>query len=126
MDNIKIGLTGEKTAAVTETLTARYMGSGGLDVYATPAMIALMEAAAVAAVDPLLSEGKASVGTALEVKHLAATPLGQEVRARAEVTDVDGKRVTFNVQAWDEKQLIGEGKHTRYVIDIERFLERLE
>jgi predicted thioesterase len=118
-------LTGEQVTNVTEVLTAKHLGSGGIDVYATPAMIALMEAAAVAAVDHLLPQGKASVGVALDVKHLAATPLGHQVRARAEVTDVDGRRITFAVQAWDERELIGEGMHTRYVIDAARFLERV-
>ncbi|MBI5667801.1 MAG: thioesterase family protein [Chloroflexi bacterium] len=126
METIRPGLTGEKTTTVTEALTAQYLGSGGLLVYATPAMIALMEAAAVTAIDHLLPEGQASVGTALNVKHLAATPLSQMVRARAEVTGVDGRQVTFTVQAWDEQELIGEGTHTRFVIDVARFMERVE
>lgn len=126
MDPIKPGLTGEKTTTVTEALTAQHLGSGGLLVYATPAMIALMEAAAVAAIDHLLPSGQASVGTALDVKHLAATPLGQTVRARAEVTGVDGRQVMFTVQAWDEQKLIGEGTHMRFVIDVERFIERVQ
>lgn len=88
-------------------------------------MIALMEAAAVAAIDPHLPENQASVGTALDVRHLAATPLGGEVRARAEVTAVDGRRVTLRVEAWDAHERIGEGTHVRYVIDIERFIRRV-
>jgi predicted thioesterase len=126
MDTIQPGLTGEKTVTVTESLTAQHLGSGGLLVYATPAMIALMEAAAVTAIDHLLQEGQASVGTSLNVKHLAATPLGQTVRARAEVTAVEGRHVTFTVQAWDEHELIGEGTHTRVVIDVARFTERIQ
>jgi len=126
MENIQPGLTGERSVTVTEELTAQHLGSGGLMVYATPAMIALMEAAAVAAIDHLLPQGQASVGTALDVKHLAATPLGQTVRARAEVTGVEGRQVTFKVQAWDEQELIGEGTHTRFVIDVIRFTERLQ
>jgi predicted thioesterase len=94
-------------------------------VYATPAMVALMESAAVAAIEGLLPEGKTSVGIALDVRHLAATPPGQQVHARAEVIDVDGRKVTFKVQAWDERELIGEGTHTRFVIDVARFLERV-
>src|SRR5574341_1792421 len=89
-DMIQPGLAGEQVITVTPDLTARHLGSGGIEVYATPAMIALMEAAAVAAIDPLLPEGQASVGVAIEVEHLTATPLGQQVRARAEVTGVDG------------------------------------
>jgi predicted thioesterase len=126
MDSIKPGLVGEQTATVTEAQTAAHLGSGGVQVYATPAMIALMEYAAVAAIDPLLPEGQASVGTMLNVRHLAATPLGHQVRARAEVTGVEGRQVTFTVQAWDEAELIGEGTHTRFVIDVARFLQRVE
>jgi fluoroacetyl-CoA thioesterase len=124
MEYIRVGLTAEQSAAVTQDLLATSLGSGGVEVYATPAMIALIESAAVAAIDPLLPEGQASVGIALEVKHLAATPPGQQVRARAEVTGVNGRRVTFRVQAWDQQELIGEGIHTRYVIDVVRFMER--
>jgi predicted thioesterase len=126
MENIETGLTGERTATVIEELLATNLGSGGVEVYATPAMIALMESAAVAAIAPLLPEGQGSVGIALDVRHLAATPPGQQVRARAEVTAVDGRKVTFAVQAWDEHELIGEGTHTRYVIDVARFLARAE
>lgn len=126
MDSIRPGLIGEYQTPVTAALTARQMGSGSLEVYATPALVALMEAAAVAALDPLLPPGQTSVGTALEVRHLAATPPGMVVRARAEVTAVDGRRVTFAVHAWDERELIGEGAHIRVVVDAERFLSRLE
>ena len=126
MGEMRIGLKGEKETVVTAELTAQHMGSGGLAVYATPAMIALMEGAAVAALESSLSEGQSSVGIALDVKHLAATPLGLTVRAEAEVTAVDGKRVTFAVRAWDERELIGEGTHTRYIIDVARFMERVE
>jgi predicted thioesterase len=111
---------------VVDTLLATHLGSGSVEAYATPAMVALMEEAAVAAIDPLLPEGQASVGIALDVKHLAATPLGQQVRARAEVIGVSGRRVTFEVKAWDERDLIGEGTHTRYVIDTARFVERMQ
>ncbi len=125
MDAIHPGLSAEVTTTVTPDRTARHLGSGGIDVYATPAMVSLMESAAVKAIDPLLPEGQASVGVSLEIRHLAATPLGQTVRARAEVTGVEGRRVFFTVQAWDEAGLIGEGTHTRFVIDTARFLERL-
>lgn len=126
MDNIKPGLTGERTITVTQEMTAKHLGSGSIAVYATPAMIALMEYAAVAALDPLLPEGQASVGVEIAVKHLAATPLGHQVKARAEVTGVDERRVLFRVQAWDEQELIGEGTHTRVVIDMARFMRRVE
>jgi fluoroacetyl-CoA thioesterase len=125
LDNIKPGLVGEKSTTVTEALTAQHLASGGLNVYATPAMVALMEAAAVAAIDPLLGEGQASVGTDLNIRHLAATPIGRQVRARAEVTGVDGRHVKFTVQAWDETELIGQGTHTRFVIDVARFMKKV-
>ncbi len=126
MDNIQAGLAAERTGTVTESLLATRLGSGSVAVYATPAMVALMESAAVAAIEPLLPEGQASVGIALEVKHLAATPPGQQVRARAEVTEVDGRKVSFAVWAWDEQELIGEGVHTRYAIDVARFMQRVQ
>jgi predicted thioesterase len=126
MDNLKPGLVGEKSITVTPEVTARHLGSGGILVFSTPSMVALMEGAAVAAIDHVLAEGQASVGAEISVKHLAATPLGQQVRARAEVTGVDGRQVHFRLQAWDEQELIGEGTHTRFVIDMARFLKRIE
>ena len=126
MDNIQIGLAAERSETVTELLLATRLGSGSVEVYATPAMVALIESAAVAAIEPLLPEGQSSVGIALDVKHLAATPPGQQVRARAEVVKVDGRKVTFKVQAWDERELIGEGTHTRFVIDVARFMQRVQ
>jgi predicted thioesterase len=126
MQDIQLGLAGESATVVTDELLATRLGSGSVEVYATPAMVALMESAAVAALEPLLPEGQSSVGIALDVKHLAATPPGQQVRARAEVIDVDRRKVTFKVQAWDERELIGEGTHTRFVIDVARFLQRVQ
>lgn len=125
MDNIRIGLIGERSATVTSSLSAVEMGSGSLEVYATPAMIALMEGAAVAALAPCLAKNQSSVGVAVEVQHVAATPLGQRVRARAEVIAIEGRQVIFKVQAWDEKELIGEGLHRRVVIDVDRFMTRV-
>jgi fluoroacetyl-CoA thioesterase len=125
MDNIQAGLAAERSETVVESLLATRLGSGSVEVYATPAMVALMESAAVAAIEGLLPEGQSSVGIALNVRHLAATPPGQLVRARAEVVEVDGHKVTFRVQAWDEQELIGEGTHTRYVIDVARFMQRV-
>jgi predicted thioesterase len=120
-----IGATGEKTITVTENVTARAMGSGSLNVFATPAMIALMEAAACAAIEAHLAENQSSVGVEILVRHVAATPLGMQVRARAEVIEVDGRKITFTVQAWDDRELIGEGTHHRVLIDMERFMNRL-
>lgn len=125
MEAIQPGQRGERSVTVTEDLLATRFGSGSVQVYATPAMIALMEAAAIAALDPLLPAGQASVGTALEVQHRAATPLGDTVRALAEVIAVEGRRVTFRVQAWDSHELIGEGTHTRFIVDLARFMQRV-
>jgi predicted thioesterase len=126
VEKIQVGLLGEESTVVDRVRLATHLGSGSIEVYATPAMIALIESAAVAAIDPLLPDGQASVGIALEVKHLAATPPGHEVRAEARVTGVEGRKVLFQVQAWDEHELIGEGRHTRYVVDVERFVARVQ
>lgn len=126
MDAIKIGLVGEQSVVADQTRSARHLGSGGVDVFATPAMIQLMEGAAVAAIDHLLSDGQASVGVSVNIQHLAATPLGQTIRAEAKVTEISGKKVTFRVQAWDEYELIGEGEHVRFVIDLSRYTQRLK
>lgn len=123
---ITVGLSGTARTIVTEALSANYMGSGSLYVYATPAMIALMEAAAVNAIDSLLGAERTSVGIEIAVKHLSATPIGESVVAQATVTAVEGKRVTFHVQAWDDRELIGEGTHVRYIVDTERFMARVQ
>jgi fluoroacetyl-CoA thioesterase len=116
-----IGLTGEATTQVVTELTARHLGSGAVAVFATPEMVRLMERAAVNALKPYLAEGQQSVGTVVNVKHLAATPLGVTVTARAELVAVDGRRLTFKVSAQDETDLIGEGMHERALIDLARF-----
>nr|MBN1228826.1 thioesterase family protein [Anaerolineae bacterium] len=125
MAEIGPGVTGTKTIIVTDDLTASHLGSGEIGVFATPAMVALMEGAAVAALSPLLPAGQTSVGVAISTNHLAATPTGHQVRAEAVVTGVDGRKVMFQVKAWDEKELIGEGTHTRFLVDLDRFLERV-
>ena len=125
MAELTPGLVGEASVIVTEQLTASSHGSGLVPAYATPAMIALMENASVAAIQTHLSAGQTSVGTEVNVKHLAATPVGMRVRARAQVTSVEGRRVAFQVEAWDDKEKIGEGTHVRAVVDGARFAERL-
>jgi predicted thioesterase len=121
---LQIGLEGMKSETVTAANTAIAYGSGGVAVYATPAMIGLMEGACLSAVDPLLDEGTATVGTAINVSHLAATPLGMQVRAKAKLVDIAGKRLTFTVEAYDEKEKIGEGRHERYIIHLDKFLQK--
>jgi fluoroacetyl-CoA thioesterase len=105
------GLVGEIDTIVDRTQLASVLGSGSVDVFATPAMIALMEAAARACVDHLLAPGSVSVGTRIDVRHLAATPPGVRVRARAELLEVDGRRLVFHVTAADAAEVIGEGTH---------------
>src|SRR5690606_13182138 len=105
------GLTGEATTAVTSDNTALAMGSGTVDVFATPALAALMEAAAVSAVRAALEDGQTSVGVHLDVQHLAATPVGMTVRAEARLMTVEGRRLTFRVSAFDGVEQVGVGTH---------------
>ena len=121
---ITIGMKGEVATDVEKSDTALEVGSGSLLVYATPCMVALMEGAACEAIEAALPEGKTTVGTALSIKHLSATPVGMAVRAEAEVTAVDGNAITFNVTAYDEAGKIGEGTHNRYIVSTQRFLDK--
>jgi predicted thioesterase len=125
MREIKPGLVGESEEVVTEELTASALGSGLVPALATPAMIALMETASVSAIQECLQVGQTSVGIEVNVKHLAATPVAMQVRARAEVLSVDKQHVTFRVQAWDDKERIGEGTHVRAIVDEARFRKRI-
>jgi len=125
MGEIKIGVTGETTEVVTDNLTANALGSGLVPALATPAMIALMENASVSAIRDSLEIGETSVGIEVNVKHIAATPVGMQVRTRAEVLSVDGRRVTFRVEALEDKEKIGEGTHVRAIVDEVRFKERI-
>ncbi|MDR2370410.1 MAG: thioesterase family protein [Treponema sp.] len=120
----KPGLRGEKAETVNGENTAGSLGSGGLPVYATPAMIALMELTAASAVDPLLPRGWSTVGTELNVRHLSATLPGMEVRAEAELLEVDGRRLLFRVEAFDGAGKIGEGTHGRFIVENDRFLKK--
>jgi fluoroacetyl-CoA thioesterase len=120
-----LGLTGEATTIVVLENTAASVGAGGVEVFGTPMMIALMENAAWRAVANSLDEGDVTVGTAVNVRHLAATPLGQNVRAMAELIEIDGRRLVFKVEAYDEKQKIGDGQHERYIVNLERFKQRI-
>ena len=121
---IQTGLTCKKKITVTPEMTAAAMGSGALEVLATPSMIALMEGTAQEAVQSLLEHGQGTVGTRIDVRHLAATPVGMEVTCTAEVTEVDRRRIVFTVKAKDEKEVIGEGIHERFVIDNEKFFAK--
>ena len=123
---LTVGSVGEKREAVTPENTAIQYGSGCVPVYATPAMIGLMEGAAVEAVAAQLPAGMATVGTELKVRHMAATPVGLNVRATAELIEVDGRRLVFSVAAFDDKEQIGSGTHERFVIHVEKFLAKAE
>ncbi len=120
------GLRGEARVVVTEEDTAQHVRSGDVAVLATPRMIALMENASVKAVDHLLPPGQATVGSEIRVRHLAATPRGMEVTVRSELVEVEGRRLTFKAEAFDEREKIGEGTHIRFIIDLDRFREKVE
>lgn len=124
MDKLIIGIKGEAKITVTKNNTAVAYGSGGVEVFATPAMIGLMENAAANSVQIALSEGLSSVGTRVDIKHLAATPLGMVVRATSELIEIEGKRLVFKLEAFDEVDKVGEGTHERFVINLEKFMEK--
>jgi len=126
MDKISPGLSAEITLTVDESNTASKYGSGLVPVFATPAMVGMMEGAAVKALEGQLAEGQTTVGTHIDVRHLAATPVGMQVRARAELTAVDGRKLTFQIEAWDEVEKIGEATHERFVIDMGKFIARTQ
>ena len=118
---LEAGITGTSTVTVNEANTAKTMGSGTLDVFATPAMIALMEKTCWESVAAQLEEGSGTVGTLLEIRHNAPTPVGMEVRCESKLLEVDGRRLVFEVKAYDAKGLIGEGRHERFIINNEKF-----
>jgi fluoroacetyl-CoA thioesterase len=122
---LRTGMMGEAATLVVHENTAAAVGAGGVEVFATPMMIALMENAAWGAVADALDQGYVTVGTLVNVKHLGATPLGQRVRAKAELIEIDGRRLVFKVEAFDEQKQIGEGTHERYIVNLERFMQRL-
>ena len=121
---ISVGLKHTIHTPVKQSNTAKTMGSGTLDVFATPAMTAIMEEAAWRAVAPELEPGQSTVGIQMNVSHLDATPVGMKVRAEARVIEVEGRKVTFSVMAFDEKGLIGEGRHERFVVTDEKFMKK--
>ena len=122
---MELGLSYESSAVVAENNTAVALGSGDMAVFATPAMVALMENAAMLAVRDSLPEGSTTVGVEMQTAHIKASALGANIKASATLVEVDGRRLTFDVKAWDEKGTIGEGRHVRFVVDRERFLSKL-
>ena len=111
---------------VSEEMTASAMGSGDMEVLATPAMVALMENAAMLAVAPSLDDGYTTVGGYIEVSHLRPSKRGDKIKATASVTKIDGKKIEFNIQAFGNGELIGEGHHYRFIVERKKFLERLK
>ncbi len=118
------GMTAECTAVVTEKNTAAAVGSGSLEVYATPAMAALMEQAAAELVDRALDNEWTSVGTSLQIEHTAPTPLGMQVTARVRLMAVEGRRLSFSVEAFDEQEQIGHGQHQRVIVRRASFMQK--
>ena len=121
---MEIGIKGRVETVVDNSNTAKFVGSGELEVFATPNMIALMEQAAQASVAPHLEEGQGTVGTSLNVTHDAATPIGMKVWAESELIEIDRRRLVFDIKAYDECGLIGQGRHERFIINNEKFIAK--
>jgi predicted thioesterase len=126
LTQLRPGLVGAADLRVGVEHTAPSIGSGAIPVLGTPVMINLMEGAALAAVEHLLPAGHQSLGIHLDVRHIAATPIGMRVRATAELTNVDGRTLTFRVEARDEREVIGDGTHQRVVVNVARFDQRVQ
>jgi len=124
--SLRPGLIGAAEILVAEEHTAPHVGSGEVHVLATPVMVNLMEAAALAAAERFLPHGQQSLGTHLDVRHIAATPVGMRAHARAELVSIDGRKLNFKVEAWDEQELIGDGTHVRVVVNVDRFDARVQ
>jgi predicted thioesterase len=125
-EGLKVGLTGTAEIVVGTRDTAPHVGSGKIGVLATPIMVNLMEAAALAAVERFMPPGHQTVGTHLDVKHFAATPVGLRVQAQAELVRIEGRTLTLKIRAEDEREAIGEGMHERLIINVERFDQRMQ
>ena len=123
---IEIGIKGHQETTVTAADVASSVGSGTLQVFATPIMVALMEKAAFLSIEPLLERGQSSVGTRINIEHVRSTAMGKKVWAESEIIAVDRRKLSFKVAAYDEKGLIGQGEHERFIIDIEKFLSKVE
>lgn len=121
---METGIKGHAEVLVDETNIASRLGSGVVDVFATPCLIGLMEEAAQTSVAPFLDEGMTTVGTKLDVSHDAATPAGMKVWAESELIEIDGRRLVFSVKAYDECGLVGQGTHERFIVRLSRFMEK--
>lgn len=123
---LETGIKGYRERMVDQSVTASTFGSGLLDVFSTPAMIALIEGTALESVQDRLDEGQGTVGTKLDVEHLSATPVGMKVWCETKLTQVDRRRLVFHADVYDECGLIGTGTHERFIIDNEKFMKKAE
>ena len=123
---IEVGICGQKEITVTEELTAKTFKSGALNVYATPAMISLMEDVAFTSVAEYLNEGCGSVGTKVDIEHVASSPVGMKITCDSELIEVEGRKLVFKVEAYDEKGLIGKGTHERFIVENKKFQEKTD
>lgn len=121
---LTVGIKGKYTITVDETKLASAVGSGLIPVFSTPCMIAIMECAASTSVADAVGEGNVTVGTKLDISHLAATPCGMDVYAQSELVAIEGKKLVFKVEAYDETEKIGEGMHERFIVGAEKFLTK--
>ena len=125
IEELKIGMTNRYDKIVSEDDTAKKLTSGTIEVFSTPMMVALMECAAKDVVQPFLEDGYSTVGTSLNIKHIAATKVNKRVWAIAELVEIDRKKLTFKIDAFDEDKKIGEGTHERFIIENEKFISKL-
>ena len=123
---IEKGIKGRREQTVTPEMSAARIGSGLVEVFATPMMVALIEQTCLESVLPYLEEGQGTVGTLVNVTHVSATPVGMRVWCESELVDVDRRRLVFNVKAYDEAGLIGEGTHERFIIDNAKFMDKIK
>ena len=121
---LEVGLKGHQEMTVTDQFTAKTMGSGVMDVFATPAMLALMEKTAFMSVAEHLNEGCGTVGTRVEIEHVASSPIGMKITCDSELTAIEGRKLVFKVEVYDSKGLIGKGTHERFIIESEKFQEK--
>ncbi|MCR5228148.1 MAG: thioesterase family protein [Eubacterium sp.] len=123
---LQLGIKGKQELLVTDKDTAKAVGSGGLNVFATPAMIALAEKTAIQSILEYLSEGESTVGTKLDISHIAATPVGMKVSCETELIEIDRRKLVFSVNVYDEVEKIGEGTHERFIVNDEKFMTKAE
>lgn len=123
---LQLGIKGKQELLVTDKDTAKAVGSGGLNVFATPAMIALAEKTALQSILEYLSEGESTVGTKLDISHIAATPVGMKVSCETELIEIDRRKLVFSVNVYDEAEKIGEGTHERFIVNDEKFMTKAE